>query len=105
LGCINSTFPTGHTYTTTPGGSFFFPQLAIPTGELIIPPTTGPPNPNRGLSPQAGGAPRCPPANEPERKTGVTALPASGASTRARIADEQRRHQAWLAATSEPPPF
>ena len=40
-GTVICTAPTGHTYTTTPGGSQFFPALAIPTGE----------------SPQAGGAP------------------------------------------------
>jgi hypothetical protein len=42
---------TGHTYTTTAGGSFFFPQLAIRIGELISRPTTGPPNPNRPQMP------------------------------------------------------
>ena len=35
-GTIVWTAPSGRTYTTTPGGALFFPQLAIPTGELPI---------------------------------------------------------------------
>jgi hypothetical protein len=38
-GGIIRTSLTGHTYTTTPGGAIFFPQLALPTGELLIPNT------------------------------------------------------------------
>ena len=48
-GTIVWTSPRGRTYTTTPGGALFFPQLAVPTGELILP-STGPPHPNRGLA-------------------------------------------------------
>ncbi len=29
--------PTGHTYVTTPGSAWFFPQLCVPTGELAPP--------------------------------------------------------------------
>ena len=36
-------------YTTKPGGSLFFPQLALPTGELVMPDHSGPPDTNRGL--------------------------------------------------------
>ena len=35
--------PTGHVYTTKPGASLFFPMLATPTGELVIPEHSGPP--------------------------------------------------------------
>ena len=35
-GRIVWTSPSGRTYTTTPGGALFFPQLAEPTGELNI---------------------------------------------------------------------
>ena len=45
----NSPLPSGTVYTTKPGGSLFFPQLAIPTGQLVIPQASGPPRPNRGL--------------------------------------------------------
>lgn len=33
------TSPTGRTYTTKPAGALFFPQLAIPTEALTLPPT------------------------------------------------------------------
>jgi len=35
-GTITWTSPSGRSYTTKPGGSLFFPQLATPTGELKI---------------------------------------------------------------------
>ncbi|MGA8329951.1 MAG: HNH endonuclease signature motif containing protein, partial [Mycobacterium sp.] len=35
-GTVNWTAPSGHIYTTKPGGSFFFPVLATPTGELKV---------------------------------------------------------------------
>ncbi|ORA04505.1 HNH endonuclease, partial [Mycolicibacterium bacteremicum] len=48
-GTVTLTAPTGRTYTTTPGGSLFFPQLGIATAEL---PTIDmpPPNPHRNLA-------------------------------------------------------
>ncbi|HUL97915.1 MAG TPA: DUF222 domain-containing protein, partial [Mycobacterium sp.] len=47
-GTITWTAPSGRTYTTTPGGSLFFPQLATPTGELRLPHGTQP-SEGRGL--------------------------------------------------------
>jgi hypothetical protein len=47
-GTLPLTAPTGHVYTTTPGGALFFPQLATPTGALSIPEPTEPPSPHRG---------------------------------------------------------
>jgi hypothetical protein len=91
------TAPTGHTYTTTPGGSFFFPQLAIPTGELIISPTTGPPNPNRGLIMPARKRTRA-----QDRRYRIAR---ERRINEARLAEERRKYEAWLAATYEPPPF
>ena len=44
------TSPCGRTYTTKPAGALFFPQLAAPTGELILPTATSPPRPLRGLA-------------------------------------------------------
>src|SRR5688500_17887962 len=48
-GTVIWTAPTGHVTTTKPGGALFFPQLAVPTGDLVIPPSTGPPSLGRGL--------------------------------------------------------
>ncbi len=36
-GSIRWTAPTGHVYTTEPLGALLFPQLAAPTGKLVIP--------------------------------------------------------------------
>ncbi len=36
-GTVVWTSPTGHTYTTSPGGALFFPMLARPTGTLVLP--------------------------------------------------------------------
>jgi hypothetical protein len=48
-GTIVWTSPRGRTYTTTPTGARFFPQLAMPTGTLILP-NSPPPSPDRELA-------------------------------------------------------
>jgi hypothetical protein len=48
-GTVIWTAPSGQVYTTKPGGALFFPALATPTGELVIPECTGPAHSNRGL--------------------------------------------------------
>jgi hypothetical protein len=48
-GTIRWTSPRGRTYTTTPLGAQFFPQLAVPT-EILVLPNPPPPSPNRGLA-------------------------------------------------------
>ena len=48
-GTITFTAPNGRTYTTTPGGALFFPQLSTPSGTLTHPPIPLP-HPLRGLS-------------------------------------------------------
>ena len=35
-GTVIWTAPSGKVYTTKPGGSLFFPQLATPTGALAV---------------------------------------------------------------------
>jgi hypothetical protein len=48
-GTVTWRSPSGRTYTTKPGGALFFPQLAVPTGELVH--ANGPPpGPDRGLA-------------------------------------------------------
>ncbi|MEB3030668.1 hypothetical protein [[Mycobacterium] nativiensis] len=87
------TAPTGHTYVTEPGGALYFPQLAVPTGELDLPEWS--PTGNRGVM-----------------------MP-----TRRRTRDQDRAYRIWLernhnqeriaaaeqarriAAANDPPPF
>ena len=96
-GTVIWTSPTGHTYTTKPGGSLFFPALAVPTGELVLP-TRTPPNctdravmmPTRRRTRAADRAAR----NNWER--GIN---------EARIAAEAARKAARIAACNDPPPF
>jgi hypothetical protein len=96
-GTVVWTAPTGHTYTTLPGGSVFFPVFAQPTGRLAIPKQSEPPSPTRGVM-----MPR-------RRRTRAEDKQARRDYERRineeRIAEEQRQHQAWLKANDEPPPF
>ena len=48
-GTLILTSPTGRTYTTKPAGALFFPQLAVPTGELVLPSTAPLPDSHRTL--------------------------------------------------------
>jgi hypothetical protein len=94
-GTVEWTSPTGHTYTTTPGGSFFFPALATPTGELKIARGLETPSVARGLMMPA------------RRRTRVAERAARIAHERGinetRIAAEADRKR--LAARNDPPPF
>ncbi len=76
------TSPTGRTYTTKPAGALFFPQLAIPTEALTLPPTAA--LPKRGVMMPTR---RCTRAQERAR----------------RIKWERGRNHAKTAA--DPPPF
>jgi hypothetical protein len=96
-GTVIWTAPTGQTYTTTPAGSFFFPLLATPTGELTVPTATGPASEGRGVMMPARKRTRA-----QERRYRITH---ERRTNDARLAEEHRKHQAWLAATYEPPPF
>jgi hypothetical protein len=92
---VEWTSPTGHTYTTTPGASIFFPLLAASTGQLVLPTTIRAPGENRGLMMPA------------RRRT-------RAAERAARIASERRINEAVIAAEgarrriaarNDPPPF
>jgi hypothetical protein len=71
--------------------------LATPTGEVAIRKLTTEAGQGRGLM-----MPRRKKTRQQERHDRVTA---ERRINKARIADEQRRHHAWLVATYEPPPF
>ncbi len=48
-GTVVWTSPTGQAYTTKPDGALFFPQLAKPTGKLVLLGDASSPGPGRGL--------------------------------------------------------
>ena len=83
------TSPSGRTYTTTPGGALFFPQLATPT-DTLAPDTL------------ATGAPRA--TSGPGRTLMMPTRKRTRAAERAaRIAWERGLNEARWAA--DPPPF
>ena len=85
-GTVIWTSPSGHTYTTKPGGSLFFPQLAIPTGKLVRAAATSPPDAIRSVM-------------MPTRRRTRTQDRAY------RLQYERGVNEARLAANFEPPPF
>jgi hypothetical protein len=96
-GTIEWTAPTGHTYATKPVGALFFPTLATHTGRITLRSPSAEPGEYRGLM-----MPKRKRTRHQERRGRITA---ERAINEARITDEKRQHQAWLAATYEPPPF
>ncbi len=96
-GAVVWTSPTGHTYTTKPGGALFFPILARSTGEIAIAERDREPCQGRGLM-----MPRRKQTRAQERRYRISC---ERRINEARIVEEQRKREAWLAATYEPPPF
>jgi hypothetical protein len=96
-GTVVWTAPTGRTYSTKPGGALFFPILATPTGEAAIRKLTTEPGQYRGVM-----MPRRKRTRYQDHQDRVTA---ERAINEARIAEDRRQYEAWLAATYEPPPF
>ncbi len=92
--------PTGHTYVTKPFGALFFPQLALPTGELDLPKWS--PTGNRGLMMPTRRRSRAEDRAyriQLERSHNEIRLAAQAAEARA--AEEVER----IAAGKDPPPF
>lgn len=85
-GTLIWTAPTGHVYETKPGGSLFFPQLATPTGKLVLPNERPPVSPGRSLM-----MPRRKRTREQVRQ--------------ARVAYERGLNYQKYLADYEPPPF
>jgi hypothetical protein len=96
-GTVIWTSPTGHSYTTKPGGGLFFPALAIPTGELVLPTATPPTTANRGLMMPARRRTRA--ADRAARNNWERGI------NEARIAAEAAREAERIAACNDPPPF
>jgi hypothetical protein len=98
-GTVVWTAPSGRTYTTKPGGSLFFPQLATPTGELAIGKLTVESGEGRGLM-----MPRRKRTRAQEREQRISA--------ERRINEQILNRQQWLfdeaqrqREADEPPPF
>jgi hypothetical protein len=94
-GTVIWTSPTGHTYTTKPGGSLFFPALAIPTGTLTLPTLAPSGAGNRGAMMPTRRRTRA--ADRAARNNWERGINA------ARIAAEAEA--AWIVACNDPPPF
>jgi hypothetical protein len=97
LSGINPASLTGHTYTTKPGGSLFFPALAIPTGKLKSPTWTSSTSASRGLMMPTRRQTRA--ADRAARNKWERGI------NEARIAAEAAREAARIAACNDPRPF
>jgi hypothetical protein len=96
-GTVIWTSPTGHTYTTKPAGSLFFPALAVPTGELALPTWTPPNCTDRGVMMPTRRRTRA--ADRAARNNWERGI------NEARIAADAARAAARVAACNDPPPF
>jgi Domain of unknown function (DUF222) len=96
-GTVIWTSPSGHTYTTKPGGSLFFPALAIPTGTLALPARTPSETASRGLMMPIRRQTRA--ADRAARNKWERGI------NEARIAAEAAREAARISACNDPPPF
>jgi hypothetical protein len=95
-GTIVWTAPTGHTYTTQPHGGALFPALAQPTAELP-----------EGIVPEQSPhhdtmMPTRRQTREQDRHDRITQERRERHNLNRQ---QQRQHQAWLAANHKPPPF
>lgn len=95
-GTIVFTAPTGHIYSTESHGGLLFSALAVPTAPLAasLPAETSPD--------RTAMMPRRRKTREEDRRDRINR------ERRQRLeidAEQERQHQAWLAATYEPPPF
>jgi uncharacterized protein DUF222 len=97
-GTVVWTAPSGQVYTTTPGGAFFFPQLAKPTGRLSI-------LTDRGDAQDALRGVMMPTRKRTRAQDRAYRIASERRINQERLAEKHRQHQAWLAATYEPPPF
>ena len=91
------TSPTGHRYVTKPVGSLLFPALAVPTGALVLPTWTPPPEENRGLM--------MPARRQTRAQDRAARIRWERGINEARMAAEAARRAERIAASNEPPPF
>ncbi|WP_113964172.1 HNH endonuclease signature motif containing protein [Mycobacterium shimoidei] len=96
-GTVIWTAPTGHTYTTTPGGAVFFPILADPTGELVLPASLKSLGANRGLM--------MPTRKRTRAQERAARIAAERRINEERLAAQAAREAERIAACNDPPPF
>lgn len=94
-GTVIWTAPTGHTYTTKPGGALLFPALAVPTGELALPASAPPASENRGLM--------MPTRRRTRAQDRAARIAYERGINEARIAAEAGRRAERVAACNDPP--
>jgi hypothetical protein len=78
--------------------------LASPTPTLTAPTTLATPT-DRGPSPASGRCPQMPTRSRTRARDRRYHITHERRINEARLAEEHRQHEAWLAATYEPPPF
>lgn len=96
-GTVEWTAPSGHTYTTTPGGSVFFPVLSTPTGQLTFSMPARPPSENRGLM--------MPTRRRTRAEDRAARIAHERGINEVRIAVQATARAKRLAACNDPPPF
>lgn len=97
-GTVVWTSPTGHTYTTKPGGSVYFPALAVPTGTLALPSFVPPAQHDRGVM--------MPIRTRTRAQDHAARIRWERGVNEARIAAEAARHaQRSAPHNNDPPPF
>jgi hypothetical protein len=96
-GTVIWTAPTGQVYTTKPGGALFFPALATPTGQLVIPESSGPA--------QAGRELMMPTRQRTRAQDRAYRIAQERQHNAARIARKQFLLAERIARDDEPPPF
>ncbi len=97
-GTVAWTSPTGHTYTTKPGGSLYFPALAVPSGTLRVPTNMSTPQQGRGVM--------MPVRQRTRAEDHAARVRWERGINEARIAAEATRHAERSAPhNNDPPPF
>ncbi|MEE6193508.1 HNH endonuclease signature motif containing protein [Mycolicibacterium sp. 120320] len=95
-GTVILTAPTGHVYRTEPHGAAMFPTLAQPTPDITVA-APAEPSAYRSLM-----MPKRTRTREHDRRDRIAAERRHRAALNT---EQEREHQAWLAANYEPPPF
>ncbi|MEO6794173.1 MAG: HNH endonuclease signature motif containing protein [Mycobacterium sp.] len=98
--------PSGHTYVTTPGSAWLFPQLCVPTGDVAAPAV------ERRCEPEGDRALRIPRRSHTRAENHARYVVAERSQNRrAREARRAAREAAWFprvapaAGADDPPPF